>query len=133
MCDIIPDICISNKLKYLKNKAEIFQRSYFILKVLPNKTIKHFEVRGTLNVVCCVGRVEITNRNIKRFGVLPIWIVKSNVGPSSGLSLETLDFNIRIGGTPTFFIKYFIIITSLRCEDGGLQAKQFVIQSKENK
>ena len=31
-------------------KAKIFQRSYFIiLKVLPNKTIKNFEVRGTLS------------------------------------------------------------------------------------
>ena len=31
-------------------KAKIFQRRYsIILKVLPNKTIKNFEVRGTLS------------------------------------------------------------------------------------
>ena len=51
-----------------------------------------------------------TNRSIKKVGVLPIWIVWSNVlsiGPSSernskGPMLEMLDYAIRIGSTPTF-------------------------------
>ena len=50
----------------------------------------------------------------KKFGILPIWIAKSNVssiGPSlerimflsdEGPTLKTLDFTIRIGSTPTF-------------------------------
>ena len=34
-------------------KAKIFQRRYsIILKVLPNRTIKNFEVRGTLRINC---------------------------------------------------------------------------------
>ena len=39
-----------------------------------------------INVVCCVGRVELYKSKYKTVGVLPIRIVKSNVfsvGPSS--------------------------------------------------
>ena len=39
----------------------------------------------------------------KMVGVLPIWIVNSNVSSSDqGPTLETLDYTIRIGSTPTF-------------------------------
>ena len=63
-------------------------------------------------MLCCVGSVEIVYKSkYKKVGVLPIWIVKSNVSsvdPSSerkhdeGPTLETLDFTIHIGSTPTF-------------------------------
>ena len=55
------------------------------------------------------------SRNVKRVGVLPIRMIKSNVSSVSwpfvrekrflsdeGPTLETLDFIIRIGSTPTF-------------------------------
>ena len=45
-------------------KAKIFQRRYsIILKVLPNKTIKHFEVRGTLrSLSVCFFLLHRSNR-----------------------------------------------------------------------
>ena len=56
--------------------------------------------------------------------VLPIWIVKSNVssvGPltlfffsDEGPTLETLDFTIRIGSTPTFLYFDFVSEHCLR-------------------
>ena len=61
----------------------------------------------------------------RKVGVLPIRIVESNVssiGPSSernrkaflflsdeGLLLETLDYTIRIGSTPTLLIKIHVL------------------------
>ena len=36
----------------------------------------------------------------KKVGVLPIWIVGAL--PNEGQTLETLDYTIRIGSTPTF-------------------------------
>ena len=51
----------------------------------------------------------------KKVGVLPIWIVQSNVSriglpcfSDEGPMLETLDYTIRIGSTPTFFISICI-------------------------
>ena len=36
-------------------------------------------LNGEINVVCCVGSVEISKSKYKKVGVLPIRIVKSNV------------------------------------------------------
>ena len=50
----------------------------------------------------------------KKVGVPPIRIVKSNVSNvrfDEGSTLETLDFTIRIGSTPTFLYLYLYINT----------------------
>ena len=82
-------------------------------------------VHSEINVVFWVLRSPAVFRyksKYKKVGVLPIWIVKSNissVGSSSertdplflsdeGPTLETLDFTIRIGRTPTFLHKYIV-------------------------
>ena len=42
-------------------KAKIFQRRYsIILKVLPNKTIKNFEIRGTLKYMRVIIRLILS-------------------------------------------------------------------------
>ena len=46
-----------------------------------------------INVVCCVGRVEIYKPKYKKVGVLPIRIVKFNVS-SIGPSSETKTFSL---------------------------------------
>ena len=54
-----------------------------------------FQVRGNYR--------EIYKSKYRKVGVLPIRIVKSNVSSSDeGPTLETLDYTIRIGSTPTF-------------------------------
>ena len=53
-----------------------------------------------------------TNRNNKKVGVVPIRIVKSDVSPfffflsDEGPMLETLDYTIRIGSTPTVLFRF---------------------------
>ena len=47
----------------------------------------------------------LSNSKCKKVGVLPIWIVKSNVfkfPTDEGPKLETLDFAFHIDSTPTF-------------------------------
>ena len=64
-----------------------------------------------MNVVCCVGRVEIQIEICLKIRVLhairtdskvkSLTLRLSSVGPSSERMLETLDFTIRIGSTST--------------------------------
>ena len=58
-----------------------------------------------------ISRVKIKSK-YEKVGVLPIWILKSNISSvgvlflsDEGPKLETLDFTIRIGSTPT--VSYF--------------------------
>ena len=53
--------------------------------------------------LCIPEAFKYQSKYIESVGVLPIWIIKSNissVGPSS--ESNKLDFTIRIGSTPTF-------------------------------
>ena len=48
MCDVIPDICISNKLKYLKNKAKKRKSSKEVtlfIQILQVQPVRRLPVR----------------------------------------------------------------------------------------
>ena len=84
------------------------------------KYLKMKTSEGSLNAIIDnierqVGIYIYKSKYKKVGGVLPIRIVKSNVssiGPSSERMLETLDYNIHIGSTPTFLFRF----VSLLCQ-----------------
>ena len=61
-----------------------------------------------INVVCCIGTVEIQiyKSKYKKVGVLPIWIIKSEINIVCCVCSVQIQIEIKVGVLPIWIVKF---------------------------